>query len=125
MVTGTVCDSNMSHPPLADILQALGLEFSALGKFTEQFQTSLSPALLRVANDAECHRNVQTLDLLAQRLTALSTYVLTIGQEVPQDWRVDPQFAWHNILLADLVYRLQGAPLPARQEMQSGALELF
>jgi hypothetical protein len=113
------------HPPLAEVLEALGEEFSALGQFTEQFQTSLSPALLRVANDPECHRNVQTLDLLSQRLAALSTYVLTIGRAVPEDWRINSQAALRNISLADLAYRLQGAPVPQQEELQSGSLELF
>ena len=86
-------DAEPRHAPLTEILAALGEEFSALGQFTETFQTSLSPALLRVANDPDCHRNVQTLDLLAQRLTALSLYVLTIGREVPEDVRINPQTA--------------------------------
>ncbi len=118
---------NDEHPPapLMEILEALGEEFSALGQFTERFQTSLSPALLRVANDPECHRNVQTLDLLSQRLAALSTYVLTIGREVPQDLRINSQAALHNISLADLAYRLRGVPVPQQPEMQSGSLELF
>ena len=118
-------DAEPRHAPLTEILAALGEEFSALGQFTETFQTSLSPALLRVANDPDCHRNVQTLDLLAQRLTALSLYVLTIGREVPEDVRINPQTALRNISLADLAYRLRGAPLPEEPEKQSGELELF
>jgi hypothetical protein len=118
-------DNEPSHAPLTEILEALGEEFSALGQFTETFQNSLSPALLRVANDPDCHRNVQTLDLLAQRLAALSHYVLTIGKEVPQDWRVNSQTALRNISLAELAYRLRGAPLPAEPEKHSGELELF
>jgi hypothetical protein len=113
------------HPPLAEVLQALGDEFMALGQFTENFQISLSPALLRVANDPECHRNVQTLDLLSQRLAALSGYVLNISRALPTDWRVNSQAALRNISLSDLAYRLQGAPIPEQVEMQSGALELF
>jgi hypothetical protein len=109
------------HPPLAEVLQALGDEFMALGQFTENFQISLSPALLRVANDPECHRNVQT----SQRLAALSGYVLNISRALPTDWRVNSQAALRNISLSDLAYRLQGAPIPEQVEMQSGALELF
>jgi len=118
-------DAEPSHAPLTDVLVALGEEFSALGQFTETFQTSLSPALLRVANDPDCHRNVQTLDLLAQRLTALSHYVLSIGREVPREVRINSQTALRNISLADLAYRLRGAPLPAEPEKHSGELELF
>ncbi len=116
---------DMSHPPLAEVLTALGDEFAALGRFTEQFQTSLSPALLRVANDPECHRNVQTLDLLSQRLAALSSYILNVGQSLPREWRISTHAALRQISLADLAYRLQGAPVPEQVEKQSGELELF
>jgi hypothetical protein len=119
------CDAEPNHAPLTEILGALGQEFLALGQFTEQFQTSLSPALLQVANDPECHRNVQTLDLLSQRLSALSAYVLTISRAVPQELRVNAQTALGNISLTDLAYRLQGVPVPEQAALQSGALELF
>lgn len=125
MTEGNSCDVAPTHSSLTEILAALGEEFLALGQFTEQFQTSLSPALLRVANDPECHRNVQTLDLLSQRLAALSAYVLTIGRSVPDDWRINSQAALHNISLADLAYRLRGTPVPQQEELQSGSLELF
>ncbi len=119
------CADERHHAPLTSILEALGEEFFELGRFTEQFQDSLAPALLRVANDPECHRNVQTLDLLAQRLSALSKYVLTIGRLLPEDWRVNSQTALHNITLSDLQYRLRGAPVPLQEELKSGSLELF
>jgi hypothetical protein len=125
MTEGNSCDVTTSHSPLTEILVALGEEVLALGQFTEQFQTSLSPALLRVANDPESHRNVQTLDLLSQRLAALSAYVLTISRSVPDDWRINSQAALRNISLADLAYRLQGTPVPQQEELQSGSLELF
>ena len=125
MNEGQICDAEQGHAPLTEILEALGEEFSALGQFTEQFQSSLAPALLRVANDPECHRNVQTLDLLSQRLAALSAYVLTIGRLLPDDWRVNSQKALYNITLSDLQYRLCGAPVPKQEALQSGSLELF
>jgi hypothetical protein len=117
--------SEGEHAPLNAVLLALGEEFRALGQFTEQFQESLAPALLRVASDPSCHRDVQTLDLLSQRLVALSRYVLTIGEELPKDWRINSSAALRSIFLSDLVYRLQGAPVPEQPEKQSGALELF
>jgi hypothetical protein len=55
----------------------------------------------------------------------LSTYVLDISRGLPGEWRVNSQRALRNISLSELAYRLQGAPLPEREEEQSGALELF
>ncbi|OYV32528.1 MAG: hypothetical protein B7Z81_12635 [Acidocella sp. 20-61-6] len=119
------CEDERHHASLTEILEALGEEFLELGKFTESFQVSLSPALLRVANDPECHRNVQTLDLVSQRLAALSKYILMISHLLPQEWRVNSNTALNHVTLSDLAYRLRGAPVPELPEMQSGELELF
>jgi hypothetical protein len=113
------------HASLNAILEALGEEFYELGRFTEQFQVHLGPALLNLASNPECHRDVQSLDLLSQRLAALSNYVLTIGRLLPDDWRVNSHSALSNITLSDLQYRLQGAPLPHEANKLSGELELF
>lgn len=113
------------HAPLTSILEALGEEFFELGRFTEEFQTNLSPALLQVASNSQCHRDVQSLDLLSQRLAALSKYVLTIGKLLPSDWQVNSHHALSNIALSDLQYRLKGAPLPENLEHESGELEMF
>lgn len=119
------CEDERHHAPLSSILEALGEEFHELGRFTEEFQTNLSPALLQVAGNSQCHRDVQSLDLLAQRLTALSKYVLTIGKLLPTDWHVNSHHALSNITLSDLQYRLKGAPLPENLDHESGELELF
>lgn len=125
MSDGRSCDNERHHAPLHSILQALGEEFSELGRFTETFQSNLSPALLQVADNGQCHRDVQSLDLLSQRLTALSQYVLTIGKLLPPDWQVNSHHALSNITLSDLQYRLKGAPVPENLEHESGELELF
>jgi hypothetical protein len=125
MSTDRTCEDERHHAPLCSILEALGEEFLELGRFAEQFQTTLSPALLEVANNPNCHRDVQSLDLLSQRLTALSKYVLNIGRLLPEEWQVNSHTALSNITLSDLQYRLKGAPLPADVEKQSGELELF
>jgi len=113
------------HASLNTIFEALGEEFHELSQFTEQFQASLSPALLQVANNPDCHRDVQSLDLLAQRLAALAKYVLTIGRLLPEEWSVNPNSALSNVTLSDLQYRLKGTPSPEKAGQKSGELELF
>ena len=119
------CKDDFRPAPLNSILEALGEEFCELGRFTEEFQSTLSPALLQVAGNAQCHRDVQSLDLLSQRLMALSRYVLTIGRALPADWQVNSQHALSSITLSDLQYRLKGAPVPDNLERASGELEMF
>ncbi len=125
MSEGCSDEDERHHAPLCSILQSLGEEFFELGRFTESFQSNLSPALLQLAGNTQCHRDVQSLDLLAQRLNALSHYVLTIGRLLPQDWQVNSHHALKNITLSDLKYRLKGAPMPENLDRESGELELF
>ncbi|MCB5945301.1 hypothetical protein [Acidocella sp. KAb 2-4] len=125
MQTERNAEDERHHASLNEILEALGEEFHELGRFAEQFQSSLSPALLEVAKNAECHRDVQSLDLLAQRLGALAKYVLTISRLLPEEWRVNPNHALNSITLSDLQYRLKGVPVPEDSSRQSGEFELF
>ncbi|GAN79219.1 hypothetical protein [Acidocella aminolytica] len=111
--------------PLRLILSAIGDEFRELGEFTERFQLTLSPAVRRLALDEQCHRDVQSLDLLAQRLAALSGYILEISDLLPEDLLLDSRRALASITLSELQYRLKGAPLPQEQGHISGELELF
>jgi hypothetical protein len=110
--------------PLVNILQALGDEFTELGRFADHLQTVLSPAMLRLADDPECHRNVQMLDLLSQRLTALSAFATSLARTVPPTWRSDSDEAFEAVTLSDLAWRLQGVQT-SEEHHQAGHLELF
>lgn len=107
------------------ILSAIGDEFAELGRFTDNFQLSLSPAVQRLALDTSCHRDVQSLDLLSQRLAALSSYIIEISELLPDNLELDPRRALASITLSDLQYRLKGAPIPVESDHLSGELELF
>ena len=55
------------------VFARLGAECADLAEMAERLQSVLAPALLRLADDADCHRNVQSLDLFAQRLAGIAT----------------------------------------------------
>lgn len=107
------------------ILSAIGEEFGELGRFADGFQLTLSPAIRRLALDPACHRDVQSLDLLSQRLAALSAYILEISQLLPTELILDSRRALASITLFDLRYRLNGAPVPTDNGHRTGELELF
>jgi hypothetical protein len=107
------------------ILTAIGKEFRELGRFADGFQLTLSPAIRRLALDSACHRDVQSLDLLSQRLAALSAYILEISQLLPAELILDSRRALASITLSDLQYRLKGAPIPMDSGHRTGELELF
>ena len=125
MNNGRSCEDERHHASLNSILEALGEEFHELWQFTEQLQNSLGPALMQVANAPEHHRDVQSLDLLAQRLSALAKYMLTISRLLPQEWSVNPNTALNKVTLSDLQHRLKGAAQPEAAGHQSGELEMF
>lgn len=107
------------------ILSSIGKEFRELGRFADGFQLTLSPAIIRLALDPACHRDVQSLDLLSQRLAALSAYILEISQLLPAELVLDSRRALASITLFDLQYRLKGAPIPMDNGHRTGELELF
>lgn len=119
------CEDERHHASLNSILESLGEEFYELWQFTEQLQVSLGPALMAVANDPERHRDVQSLDLLAQRLSALAKYMLTISRLLPEEWSVNPNAALGKVTLSDLQHRLKGAVRPEEAGQESGELEMF
>lgn len=107
------------------ILTAIGEEFRELGRFADGFQLTLSPAIRRLALDPACHRDVQSLDLLSQRLAALSAYIPEISQLLPTELILDSRRALASITLSDLQYRLKSAPVPLDNGHRTGELDLF
>lgn len=120
-----VVDNDVHATSLRHILVTISAECHELSEFLDRFQHALSPALIRVAEEDECHRDIQSLDLLAQRLASLSGYVLEISSEIPEDMKIDSRDALANIPLAELQYRLKGTPLPQDSNHLSGELDLF
>lgn len=107
------------------ILARISDECRELSAFIDRFQQALSPALVCLADEQECHRDIQSLDLLSQCLESLSVYMAGLTHVVTDDMRVDSRSALANIPLSDLQYRLRGKPLPLERTHVSGELDLF
>jgi hypothetical protein len=99
----------MSETPLLGVLFSLASEFAELSQLADEMQAVLSPALMRLADDPDCLRNVQMLDLFSQRLDALAMFVNVLTKNVPANWIVDTQDAVGVIKLSALADRLVGA----------------
>ncbi|HQT63330.1 MAG: hypothetical protein B7Z75_00270 [Acidocella sp. 20-57-95] len=109
---------------LAALLGIISDELAELGDFTGQLQTTLSPALLRLANDPTCHRNVQMLDLLAQRLSVLGLFFVSLAQTIPEGLQIDMRPALNAVTLSELAWRLQGKQ-GSQFQHPAGELEAF
>ena len=107
------------HMALRDIVERVSHEMSDLAGAVHRIQSLVS---LLVREDAfHDHKNVhemQSLDLIAQKIECLSDFLTGISEDIPPFWRVDAREAAHLIVLADLAARLTftdrpGDPLPA------------
>jgi hypothetical protein len=112
---------------LQNVLARLGAECAELGQLAEQLQAVLGPALLRIVDDADCHRNVQSLDLMAQRLAGVAAFLTALRAQVPPAWSADADAAARGVTLSELARRLRGEPGAdhGHDDHEAGALEMF
>lgn len=106
------------------VFSRLGAECADLAELAERLQSVLAPALLRLADDAECHRNVQSLDLFAQRLAGVATILDALHGQVPSTWQADVEAALRDVTLSELATRLRGELVEATPH-EAGVLDLF
>jgi hypothetical protein len=109
---------------LVSILDAIAEELADLGVEIDQLQTTLSPALFEIAKNADYVRNVQTLDLMSQRLTAISAFVFSLNLCIPDDCVVNSSSALNEVKLSALAQRLTGTE-PVTAYAAAGELDLF
>lgn len=109
---------------LVPILNAIATELGELGVTIEKLQTLLSPALYEIATNDDYVRNVQTLDLMSQRLGAISSFMTSLNQTVPENCFVNSSSALQEVKLAELAHRLMGEELDPNQQ-PSGEIDLF
>ncbi len=116
--------SGLGAVSLQLVFARLGAECADLAELAERLQSVLAPALLRLADDADCHRNVQSLDLFAQRLAGMGTILDALHGQVPPAWQADVEAALRDVTLSELATRLRGEPAEM-VPCEAGALELF
>lgn len=109
---------------LVPILDAIATELGELGVTIDRLQTMLSPALFEIANNGDYVRNVQTLDLMSQRLSAISSFMISLNHSIPASCFVNSSSALREVKLSELAQRLMGEEADPDQQM-SGDLDLF
>ncbi len=115
----------MDNPTqLVTILDAIAEELAELGITIDDLQTTLSPALFEIAKSGDYVRNVQTLDLMSQRLTAISSFIFSLNLSIPEDCLVNSSTALDEVKLSALVHRLMGEETQGSYE-SAGDVDLF
>lgn len=107
------------------VLSIIGKELKELSKNIDQIQVALSPVLRRIDLDAKSHRDIQSLDIVSQKLMSLSYYALEINNALPKDLTVDTKMALSFVSVAALKESLKGRNEKVLDEHFSGDLEIF
>ncbi|NNM71194.1 hypothetical protein [Enterovirga aerilata] len=88
------------------VLGTLQHELAALAGMSDEVQETLSDLLGAMQLSNADLVAIQNLDLIAQHLAALATYVERLSEQVPPDWTVFPERAASEVKLSALAHRL-------------------
>lgn len=121
----SVADEDKTLMPLHFVLAKIGSELQGLNKIVDQIQSTLSPVLNGLHLDKKSHRDIQSLDILSQKLSSLSLYTINLSQLIPEDFQVDADNALSSISISALKHRLKGGSASHMSENLSGDLEIF
>ena len=113
---------------IADVLEALSRETSALQRSAEHLQGMAGALIERARLPAHdpLIEEAQALDALAQKLDALTGFLQRLSETAPAGWRMDIAHAVEPVFLADLAKRLCREHSPEEaNHAPSGDFELF
>jgi hypothetical protein len=115
------------HVPLRDVMGRISHEMAELAGAMHRIQ-SLFSLLVRADafHDGKNVHEMQSLDLIAQKIECLSDFVAGISQDMPAFWRVDAREAANPLALSDLAARLTFTDRPEELATTSaGDFEAF
>lgn len=111
----------MRSPALPTIIATIGDELRTLGVLAADLQDGL--AHVSMEHDPGSMEQLQSLDLLTQRLAGLAKFMADVAVCVPADCHPDLTTAIGEITLTHLQHRLSAVPVPNGAD--AGLLELF
>jgi hypothetical protein len=95
------------HLPLREVVERVSHELTDLAGSVHRIQSLVSLLVRENAfHDGKNVHEMQSLDLIAQKIECLSDFLAGIGQDMPPFWRIDTREAANLIVLADLAARL-------------------
>ncbi|MEJ0096639.1 MAG: hypothetical protein WDN46_25510 [Methylocella sp.] len=93
--------------PIADVLGRVGHELAHLARLLEHFESIAAPLALEAARrDVDLMREMQGLDHIGQKLSALADFLAALAPAASKRWMVHPSAAARVVRLADLAARL-------------------
>lgn len=113
---------------LSEVLGAVSTEIDDLWSAADRLQALVGELMSRskAVLDTEMMMEAQTLDAMAQRLSALSEFLEALRPAVPDAWVIDPTTAAQGLSLADSARRFAcRVEEHAHGEPSSGDFDLF
>jgi hypothetical protein len=106
----TMAFSQPQAVSLTRVLGSLEEEVASLARMSDDIQDTLSNVLSAAPLTTTDLVSVQNLDLVAQHLGAIATYVRHLSAQVSEEWAVRPELAAAMINLSGLAQRLSMRP---------------
>jgi len=124
-VSSLAAQAGSAAQPLVDILQATARETSEIAGLACSLQSALSP--LRTAAEQGRHAAIelQSLDVITQRLAGISDFLNALALRLPPHWMCDVAAAARVVTLSDLALRLSCADADTGVADYAGIVDLF
>ena len=117
---------NTSPVPLRDLMDRVGTEMGELAGAVHKIQSLISLLLREDAFNYTANvQEMQSLDLIAQKIEGIGEFLAGLGQDLPASWKVDAHEAAQVIVLSDLAARLLGEDKTTAAAAASGDFEAF
>lgn len=112
---------------MRDVISRVGGELGELADAVHRIQSLVSLLVREDAfNDGKNVREMQSLDLIAQKIECLSGFLASLSFDVPSFWRIDTREAAQLVVLSELAARLTFTDEPAGLAAgNSGDFEAF
>lgn len=111
---------------LRDLMDRIGGEMNDIAGAVHRIQSLISLLLRADAfNDDANLREMQSLDLVAQKIECLGEFLSNLSQDLPAGWEVDAHEAAQVITLSDLSAKLLGESVHGAETASSGDFEAF
>lgn len=124
-MVGNVAGEEEQVLPLRFVVSIICSELQGLCKNIDQIQVALSPVLSTIKLDEKSHTDIQSLDIISQKLSSLSCYLFELNRELPKNFRVNTQNALSVVSISSLKQCLNGNSSTVLYENSSGDLEIF
>jgi hypothetical protein len=93
--------------PLRDVMNRIGQEMGELAGAVHRIQSLVSLLVREDAfHEGKNVHEMQSLDLIAQKMECLSDFLGALSRDVPAFWRIDTREAAQLMALSELVARL-------------------